>query len=220
VALARTLLSPANLLVLDEPTNHLDLSSKAVLAEALRQYGGALVLISHDRHFLDAIVDQVWYVEDHTVRVYAGTYSETEWQRAHGTAASVRTAATAAASTAAPAGPAVQRAGGGRKTKEQKRAEAEARNAAYRAAQGAVTNGAPEKPAPRKKGKKHSERSLESVEAEIAAREAEKALIEEALADPALYRDAERFKAEMERFGVVEAALKELYASWEAIAES
>jgi ATP-binding cassette subfamily F protein 3 len=215
VALARTLLSPANLLVLDEPTNHLDLSSKAVLAEALRQYGGALVLISHDRHFLDAIVDQVWYVEDHTVRVYSGTYSETEWQRAHGTAAAVRAASAARATTSASDEPARA---GGKKTKEQKRAEAEARNAAYRASQAdappAPTNGK----APALKDRKAA-RSLEKVEAEVAAREAEKAAIEAALADPALYQDAERFQAEMGRFREVEASLKELYARWEALVE-
>jgi ATP-binding cassette subfamily F protein 3 len=221
VALARTLLSPANLLVLDEPTNHLDLSSKAVLAEALRQYSGALVLISHDRHFLDAIVDQVWYVEDHTVRVYAGTYSETEWQRAHGTAATVRrAAANAQGNSASATGETSARSAGGRKTKEQKRLEAEARNAAYRAAQTAE-NGLPAVASEQKTGKKKArqDRSIAQVESEIQVREAEKAAIEAGLADPALYQQADRFKEEMARFQETEAALKELYARWERMVE-
>ena len=215
VALARTLLSPANLLVLDEPTNHLDLSSKAVLAEALRQYGGALVLISHDRHFLDAIVDQVWYVEDHTVRTYSGTYSETEWQRAHGTAAAIRTATAAASGERRDD---AARAAGARKTKEQKRLEAEERNAAYRARAGG-DGAAPATPAAPARGRKRKGGpTLESVEAEVAAKEAEKVEVEAALADPALYGDADRFRTEMARFEAVDAALKELYARWEALA--
>jgi ATP-binding cassette subfamily F protein 3 len=220
VALARTLLSPANLLVLDEPTNHLDLSSKAVLAEALRQYTGALVLISHDRHFLDAIVDQVWYVEDHTVRVYTGTYTEAEWQRTHGTAATVRKAEEGARKAEAWTG---EKATGGKKTKEQKRAEAEARNAAYRAAQGdakpAATPRAAPSPAAAKPDAGQRRRALERLEAEVAAKEAEKRAVEAVLAAPDLYQDAARFQAEMARFRETEQALKALYARWERMAE-
>jgi len=229
VALARTLLSPANMLVLDEPTNHLDLSSKAVLAEALRQYTGALVLISHDRHFLDSIVDRVWYVEDHTVRVYAGTYTEAEWQREHGTAAIVRKAENAQQTAAQRAESKPTRASGP-KTKEQKRLEAEARNAAYRAGQGGDGAKAAQ-PAPPPAGKDapagkakpvdpaQQRRALARLEAEVEAKEAEKTAIEATLADPALYEDPARFQAEMARFTEAERELKALYARWEALVE-
>ncbi len=227
LALARTLLSPANLLVLDEPTNHLDMASKAVLAEALRQYTGALLLISHDRHFLDQIVTKVWYVESRTVRVYTGTYTEAEWQRAHGTAARALQAQTAASAEGSAGGssPAAPPVAGGRKTKEQKRAEAEARNAAYREAQGAAPpkpggNGAPagKASAPAPVPPAHRRRELEKVEREIAAKEAEKAAAEAVLADPALYQDATRFSTEMARFADASGALVALYARWEALA--
>ncbi|MEX1054650.1 MAG: ABC-F family ATP-binding cassette domain-containing protein, partial [Rhodothermales bacterium] len=85
VALARALLHPANFLILDEPTNHLDAQSIAVLIEALQQYTGTLVVVSHDRHFLDRIANQVWYVADRSVRTYPGNYSDYRWQLEHGT---------------------------------------------------------------------------------------------------------------------------------------
>ena len=61
-----------NLLILDEPTNHLDIDSRAALVRALNAFEGAVILISHDRHLLDATVDRLWLVRDGTVGVYEG----------------------------------------------------------------------------------------------------------------------------------------------------
>ncbi len=72
LAMARMMLSPHNLLVLDEPTNHMDMRSKDILKEALRKYDGTLVLISHDREFLDGIVDKVYEFRDGGVKEYLG----------------------------------------------------------------------------------------------------------------------------------------------------
>ena len=60
LAMIRLLLSPSNFLILDEPTNHLDLSSKAVLKEAIQNYDGTVLIVSHDREFLDGLVDKVF----------------------------------------------------------------------------------------------------------------------------------------------------------------
>jgi ATP-binding cassette subfamily F protein 3 len=217
LALARTLLSPANFLVLDEPTNHLDIASKRVLAEALRQYTGSFVLISHDRHFLDQVVNRVWYAEDGTVRVYAGTYSDAHWQRTHGTAAALLKTADGRRPTAAPpdARSPEPEARSGPKTKQQKRAEAEARNTLYRATRDAAKADLD----PSKLDAAGRRRALALLEAEVTAKEAEKQAIEEALADPALYQDPARFAAEMARFTEAEQALKALYARWEKLAE-
>ena len=86
VALARTLLSTANFLILDEPTNHLDIQSKEVLIEALQQYEGTFVLVSHDRHVLDAVAEKVWRIGGGTVRTFLGNYSDFRWQVEHGSA--------------------------------------------------------------------------------------------------------------------------------------
>ena len=72
LAMARMMLSPHNLLVLDEPTNHMDMRSKDILKEAIRKYDGTLVLISHDREFLDGIVDKVYEFRDGGVKEYLG----------------------------------------------------------------------------------------------------------------------------------------------------
>lgn len=76
LALVKMLLTPANLLLLDEPTNHLDMGSRAVLAQALRSFTGAIVLISHDRYFLDEVCDEVWEVEGGYVTPFLGNYTE------------------------------------------------------------------------------------------------------------------------------------------------
>ena len=76
LALARMLLRPANLLVMDEPTNHLDIRSKAVLQDALVNYEGTTVIVSHDRGFLDPIVNRVLEVTPGHIRLLHGTVTE------------------------------------------------------------------------------------------------------------------------------------------------
>lgn len=76
LALARMLLRPFNFLILDEPTNHLDMRSKAVLAQALKQYSGTFVIVSHDRDFLDPLVTKVIEVKNHGIRVFLGNVSD------------------------------------------------------------------------------------------------------------------------------------------------
>ncbi len=78
LALARALLRPADLLLLDEPTNHLDLDSVVWLESWLKRQPATVLVISHDREFLDRIAQTIWHVGDDTIRRYAGNYSAFE----------------------------------------------------------------------------------------------------------------------------------------------
>lgn len=72
LAMIRLLLEPVNFLVLDEPTNHLDMRSKDVLKEAIKSFNGTVVIVSHDREFLDGLVDKVYEFSNHKVREHIG----------------------------------------------------------------------------------------------------------------------------------------------------
>jgi ATP-binding cassette subfamily F protein 3 len=80
-ALLRLLLHPANFLLLDEPTNHLDMRAKDVLLEALAAYSGTVVLVSHDRYFIDKLATRVFEVGDGRVEVYPGNYEDYLWRK-------------------------------------------------------------------------------------------------------------------------------------------
>ncbi len=79
VALAKTLISEANFLLLDEPTNHLDFQSVNILIQALQQYEGTFITVSHDRHFIKGVANKIWYIEDQEIKEYPGTYDEYEF---------------------------------------------------------------------------------------------------------------------------------------------
>jgi len=73
-ALARILVSPSNFLLLDEPTNHLDMRAKDVLLEALANYGGTVIFVSHDRYFIDRLATRVLEIENGAITAYEGNY--------------------------------------------------------------------------------------------------------------------------------------------------
>lgn len=78
VALAKALTADANFLVLDEPTNHLDMASVNILIQALQQYEGSFIVVSHDRYFLDNIANKIWFIENKEIKEYPGSYQEYE----------------------------------------------------------------------------------------------------------------------------------------------
>ena len=101
LAVARMLLRPSNTLLLDEPTNHLDIDSTDVLLDALSDYGGTLIFVSHDRYFVDRLATRVLEVGSGDATLYPGTYEEFRW---HQERASASGPSSGAAPAAAPAG--------------------------------------------------------------------------------------------------------------------
>ena len=81
LAILRLLLQPYNLLLLDEPTNHMDMDSKKAIEGALNSYDGTVIAVSHDRRFLDNVVDTIYLVENKEIKEYTGNYTSFKLQR-------------------------------------------------------------------------------------------------------------------------------------------
>jgi ATP-binding cassette subfamily F protein 3 len=221
VALARTLASPANLLILDEPTNHLDIQSIAVLAEALRQYTGTFVVVSHNRHFLDEVVSKVWRVGAGDVHQFEGNYSDYLWQMDHGTRrageqpilsgpAAPRPILASDTTTTAPSNTSAS----GPKSKEQKRLEAEER--ARKRDEKVAAAGS------KAAGMNDYQLRKEYAKAEAAVEKQENrvAEIEAQLADPSLFTDAIKGKRLMADYEESQRRLQEHMKWWEELAEA
>ncbi|CAI2717372.1 ABC-F family ATP-binding cassette domain-containing protein [Nitrospina watsonii] len=192
LSLARMLAAPAPFLLLDEPTNHLDIRSCEILAASLADFDGTVVTISHDRFFLDGLINRVWEVEGGTVKEYLGNFSHYEWMKAkeaERAAAAVKTAAKNEA-VASPA----------RKDKDQKRREAEARNQRYRQL-------------------KPLKERCTAIEKRLDAVMTEKQALETRLADPDMYLDSHKSKlAEaLSQQKKVDAEETKLLAEWDRL---
>lgn len=187
LGLLKMLLSESNLLILDEPTNHLDYNTRELFQKALLQYGGTVLIVSHDRAFLDDLVDRVLEIRDGNIYDYPGNYSwfiEKRAQRQRAAEAEVQKKPAAEKTES--------------KTKEQKRAEAEERNRIYRA-------------------KKEFVSRLEKCENNIAAAESRKSEINELLCDPEVLAQSKKVQALMIELKDREKELAELYSEWEEL---
>jgi ATP-binding cassette subfamily F protein 3 len=205
LAVARMLLRPANTLLLDEPTNHLDMDSKDVLLDALEDFGGTLLLVSHDRYFLDRLATKIVDVGGGGVRAYPGGYEAYRWsQQQREAAAAAPPPAPAPRQREAPrqAGPtpAARPAGtadGTQAREDRKRLEAEER---------------------RKKRAADSLREQSAaLEARIAEREAALRDIEAAMAAPGFYEDHEKSKPIIDRHQGLMYEIGDLMHQWEEV---
>jgi ATP-binding cassette subfamily F protein 3 len=189
LALAKMLLRPSNFLVLDEPTNHLDVAACEVLEDALSDYRGTLLFISHDRAFINALATRLVEVRDGVLRDHAGNYDD--FERA--------TAGRAPAAAATPSAPTPAPAAAAPPPKQERIA-------------------AREQVKQRSRDQQRARKRLAAVEAEIAQHEGALEQLGWRLGDPALHRDGDAVRAlEAERAGL-RGKVETLYREWERLA--
>ncbi|OQX19450.1 MAG: ABC transporter ATP-binding protein [Desulfobulbaceae bacterium A2] len=195
VALARMLVRPANLMLLDEPTNHLDMASQEILQEALADYEGSIVVVSHNRWFLRGFINRVLELREGKATLYEGGVDEYLARRAQGAAEGTSPAAVPAAGR----GGEVLDADAGATTadrKEQRRQRAVAREELNRRLK------------PLRETVRTSERAIE--DAELRKKE-----LEERMSDPQLYGDQIRWAEVSQEYAVLGRRLERLYVQWE-----
>jgi ATP-binding cassette subfamily F protein 3 len=190
LALARMLIRPSNLMLLDEPTNHLDLASREVLEEALDEYEGTLVVISHDRYFINRIATSIAEVGGGGATVFPGDY-DTFLERHVPQDAPANEGGGSAGDDPDP--------GSRGQKREAKRAEADERNRRYRE-------------------KRALEEKIRPVEDEIHRLEAREKEIEAQLSDPEVYRDPAAAKSLGRERAEIASRLSLLYERWEELA--
>lgn len=184
LALLKIMLLDTNFLILDEPTNHLDLKTKDIFQNALINYHGTVAIVSHDRYFLDNLVNKVFELKDGAINDYHGNYSYFIEKRSQ----TVLPAGHENTAQPAPKDPSF-------KTKEQKRLEAEERNKTY-------------------KVRAALEKDLSAVEKKISSLEAKKSEHETALCDPETHRDSVKIKTINLELKDINAELERSYKIW------
>ena len=223
LAVARMLLRQSNTLLLDEPTNHLDLDSKEVLLDALADYGGTLIFVSHDRYFVERLATRIVEVADGKATLYPGTYTEYLWSKERGApGAAGATGATAATGT-------MRSAGAARST------GAEAKPHGTRAPVHRTAPVAPDAPvvpvvpdyharkreaAERRKrdqARKALAARIADLEGRIAEREAAIKELEAAMAAPGFYDQHDQVKPAADRHQALMWEVGELLAQWEML---
>ena len=189
LALAKMLLQPANFLIMDEPTNHLDMRSKKVLQDALSEYEGTYVIVSHDRAFLDPIINKVVEFNSGNIRTFPGNVSDylSKKKEEHEAAINKSEISNPKSTVFYQTSPFSE--------KDRKRIEAEKRNKLYKLLL-------------------PFRQQLEKIEKEIGQIESRKTKIETMMADPEFFKDGEEAKKISLEYKELQKKLEDAYFSW------
>ncbi|MSO30754.1 MAG: ATP-binding cassette domain-containing protein [Acidobacteria bacterium] len=222
LAVARMLLRPSNTLLLDEPTNHLDLDSKDVLLEALEDYGGTLIIVSHDRYFIEKLATKIIEIGHGGAVVYPGTYAEFLWHKEQKDAPSPSRTDTQKPDNQKSSNP-KSTAGAPRPTTAKTGTKAQAPRPVVAAeVKGDSREERRRVDAARKKADR-DRRSLNTRVAELESRIAERETlvkeIEAAMSAPGFYDDREASKLAIDRHQALMWEVGDLIAQWEALQE-
>ncbi len=201
LAVARMLLRPSNTLLLDEPTNHLDIDSTNVLLDALKDFGGTLVFVSHDRYFVEQLATSIIEVGHGAALRYPGTYAEFQWSRTERGRAQIGARTRAAGNgRPSPAGPAASAAppASGRAARDARRRQGQAE---------------------RRRGREQTARlkRIEEIERRIANGEREIKDVEATMAAPGFYDDRDAARPVVDRHQSLMWEVGDLMGQWEAL---
>lgn len=201
LVIAKLLLQAPNLLLLDEPTNHLDLISCQVLEEALKQYKGTLVLVSHDRHLINSVADHVAYVADGQVTMLPGNYDDfiRLWQKKLEPTTDQDVPAPPAKSAPQPKAAPNKDGRSGPKDAATKRAQAQARNELYRRL-------------------KPLKDQVAKVEKQVEELTSQMDRLSQKMADPEVYRDGVKFSRLSQEYSDIQRRLDRRTSQWEDLA--
>ena len=189
--LAKLMVKGPNFLVMDEPTNHLDILSREVVEEALDEFEGTLLVVSHDRYFLDRECDQIWELDDQAITIYEGNYTEYRAEKKKQEKAALRQAQGELSAS---------------KPKEKQKENAPSKAQLERDA---------DKEAARKV--KELARRQKELEEKIAGLEAKKKELEDQFLDPALMQRADKMRTLSEQLGKVKDELEATFDKWQEL---
>jgi ATP-binding cassette, subfamily F, member 3 len=203
LAVARMLLRPSNTLLLDEPTNHLDIDSKEVLLDALVDYGGTLIFVSHDRYFVERLATKIIHVGGGKATLYPGSYESFLWSKEQSEAGKAGEAGRAGkekrpsipAQPAAPAPPAKTAPAQSFEERKKEQAEKNKRERAFKALKNRVAE----------------------LEARIAEREKAIKDVEQTMSAPDFYNDHEKSKPVLAQHQALMWEVGELLGQWEML---
>ena len=204
LAVARMLLRPSNTLLLDEPTNHLDLDSKDVLLDALEDYGGTLIIVSHDRYFVEKLATKIIEIGHGEAVVYPGTYTEFLWHKEH-----------PADQLPTPKGPTL-------KPHPTPNAQAQSPTPKAQSPKPDDREVRKRQEAQRKKQQRAAEalqKRIADLEGRIAEREAKVKDLEAAMSSPGFYEDRDASKRVVEQHQALMWEVGDLMAQWETLQE-
>ena len=217
LAVARMLLRPSNTLLLDEPTNHLDIDSKEVLLDALADYGGTLIFVSHDRYFVEKLATKIVEVGNGKATMYPGTYEAYLWSKEH--SASGASGASGAPSASGASGPAGAARAKGAGAGAPKAPQAPQAPKALHTPQ--ITYEDRKRESAEKNKRERAFKALKNRVTELEARIAdrEKAIkdVEQVMAAPDFYSDHEKSKPVLAQHQALMWEVGELLGQWEML---
>jgi len=193
LALAKMIVQPANLLILDEPTNHLDMSSQEVLQEAMAQYDGTIIIVSHNRHFVNRFINKVLEIKNGRATLYEGNIEDYIYKL-----------------KILQEGNKTDRKDGSTPGETAAETVVKQKSKAARQEQAKIRQEKSRKLNPLKK-------RVEQAEEEIGKLETRKKELELLMADPHLYQDQDKFAECSKEYNALERKLERLYQGWEEV---